>query len=428
MLRFLFSAGILLMFLSAAGCDEACSDRVVFAVGGAPSELEAWEELAADFTRETGIRVEILRRPADTDQQRQSLILALNAGLSHPDVFLMDVVWVSLFAESGWLEPLDGFDPGPFFQSVIETVDLHEGKLVALPVYMDGGVLYYRRDLLDRFGLRPPETWAELLKSSLRVQNVLREKNPDFYGFVWQGAQYEGLITNFLEFAGSEGGFLLRDGRILLDLPANRRALEYMRDLIRKYRVSPPSTYTEMREEQARLYFQQGDALYERNWPYAWSLHQSPGSPVRGKTGIRALPSPAGEEAVSTLGGWHIGVSRFSNVKPQAMAFVRYVTSSQGQKKMVLRLGWNPGRQDLYFDPEILAALPYLAELKDVFRQARPRPMVPYYPQISNIAQRQINSALAGHIDAGEALIRAEREIAALLIRYGKPARTEPGE
>jgi multiple sugar transport system substrate-binding protein len=250
------------------------------------------------------------------------------------------------------------------------------------------------------------------------VQPVLRENDPGFWGFVWQGAQYEGLVTAFLEFAGSEGGFVREDGRIRLDLPANREALAFMRDLIWRYRVSPPSTYTEMREEEVRLAFQQGDALFERNWPYAWRLHQQPGSPVALKVGIAPPPAPEGGRAVSTLGGWHIAVSRFSDRKREALEFLRFVTSRQGQRRLVLALGWNPGRQDLYEEPEILERMPYLRELKEVFRHARSRPVLPYYTQVSEIAQRHLNGALAGRDEPGEALRRAEAEIADLLARY----------
>jgi multiple sugar transport system substrate-binding protein len=411
---------VLLAGFFLAGCDQHNRDRVVFSVGGAPAELAAWQELVDDFQERSGIAVELLRQPAETGQQRQGLILALKAGLKDPDVFLMDVGWVGLFAASEWLEPLTGIDRSSFFQEVLELVDIHEGQLLALPVYMDGGLLYYRRDLLERRGRdTPPTTWEELLADCLAIQPAMRETNPNFHGFVWQGAQYEGLITSFLEFAGSEGGFVLRDGRVLLDVPANRVALRFMHDLIRHHRVSPPSVYTEMREEEVRLFFQRGDALFARNWPYAWRLHQQPGSPVADRTGIAPPPGPKEGERVSTLGGWHIAVSRFSDRKKEALEFVRFVTSREGQQRMVLALGWNPGRRDLYDDPDILREMPYLAELKEVFEKARPRPNVPYYPQISEIAQRHLNGALAGQITPEEALRQAETEIAALMTRYG---------
>jgi multiple sugar transport system substrate-binding protein len=364
--------------------------------------------------------VELLRQPADTDQRRQGLVIALNARKSDPDVFLMDVAWLGLFAASDWLEPLEKeVDAAPFFPRVIRMADRHQGHLMALPVYVDGGVLYYRRDLLKRFRLPgPPDTWQELLSHALTVQSAMRPTNPRFYGFVWQGAQYEGLICDFLEFSGSRGGFIETDGGLRLDVPANRTALTFMHDLIWRYRISPPSTYTEMKEEEVRLYFQAGNALFERNWPYAWSLHQNPASNVKNKIGVAPLPAPADGESVSTLGGWHIGLSRFSDRKHQAVKLIRFITSYDTQKKIVLQMGWNPGREDLYDDPQVLTQAPHYRELKDIFQNARPRPLLPYYTQISAIAQRHINSVLADRISAERALSAAQSEIDDLQRRY----------
>jgi multiple sugar transport system substrate-binding protein len=413
---------VLTLFMLGGGCKGGEQGRLVFFVGGAPHELDAWESLVKDFEKESGISVELLRQPADTTQQRQGLIISLEAKLRNPDVFLMDVAWVALFANSNWLEPLKNIDPSPYFQEVIRTVDTYQRDLIALPVYLDGGLLYFRRDLLQENQIGgPPTTWEELLADSLRVQNKMRKADPDFYGFVWQGAQYEGLICNFLEFAGSKGGFVVGDSGLTLDTTENRRALHFMHNLIWKYRVSPPNTYTELKEEEVRIFFQKGQALFERNWPYAWKLHQSDGSKVKGKTGIAPLPGPAPGQSVSTLGGWHIAISRFSDAKGAALKFVKYITSYEGQKKMVLLLGWNPGRRDLYEDKSILGKMPFFKELGEIFLNARARPAVPYYTQVSDIAQRWISASLAGRIEPSAALHQAEREISALLARYAIP-------
>ncbi len=218
-----------------AGCTEPGPRPLVFAVGGAPAELAVWEELARDFGRQHGLAVELLRQPSDTDQRRQALVVALAAGRADPDVFLMDVAWLGLFAASGWLATLDGeVDTTVFFEEIVTRADTHRGRLVALPVYVDGGVLYARKDLLEAFGIpRLPLTWEELRAQAAFVQQRMRATMPDFYGFVWQGAQYEGLICNFLEFAGSRGGFVEAAGRVRLDTPENRAAVGFMRGLIR---------------------------------------------------------------------------------------------------------------------------------------------------------------------------------------------------
>ena len=410
----------LLLWSFVVGCGGGEGEKITFAVGGAPNELAYWEKVIGEFQRQSNIKVEMLRKPSNTDHQRQSLIISLKAEMSDPDVFLMDVAWVGLFAAAGWLEPLGkDFDRTPFFQTVIHSVDTMDGRLIALPVYMDGGVLYYRKDLLKLSGLDgPPKTWGELLSSGKKVQEQVREANPKFYGFVWTGAQYEGLITVFMEFAGTDGGFIRHGAGVCLNSPANLAALSFMHDLIWKDKISPPNTYTTMREEQVRTYFQEGNAMYERNWPYAWSLHQAKSSKVRGKTAVAQVPGPQENTSASTLGGFHIGVSAFSDVKDAAEKFVRFVTSFSCQKEMVLRLGWNPGRQDLYRDRELLRKAPHLRELMVVFQRSRPRPLVPYYSQISAVAQRQINAVLANKVSPEKALADADREIEALLSRY----------
>jgi multiple sugar transport system substrate-binding protein len=418
-------AGLILCLLL-GGCEPKQDRRLTFAVGGAPAELEFWEELIGEFSRESGIEVELLRQPTDSDQRRQGLVIPLKAGQADPDVFLMDVVWLPQFSASGWLEPLSdcmegsGLTEDVFFRRVIETADRYEGELVALPVYVDGGLLYYRRDLLEKYGLPgPPRTWDQLVDYSLKVQAGERPNTPDFSGFVWQGAQYEGLICNFQEVAASGGGgILVRDGETSIDTPPNRMALGFQRDLIHRHRISPLSTYTEMKEEEVRETFQRGNALFERNWPYAWKLHQSEGSPVRGKVGLAPLPHFPSGTSVSTLGGWHVGISRQSDAKEESWKLLQYVVSYRTQKELALRLGWNPGRRDLYEDSEVLAELPHFHRLREVFDHLLPRPVIPYYTQVSGALQRQLNAALAGQVEPEQALAAAEAQVRQIARRY----------
>ncbi len=425
MFRWKFILLVLCVIILTGGCARQKGKEVTFAVGGAPNEIEVWEELVSDFEKETGIKVNILRQPTDTDQRRQGLLIPLKAKRDDPDVFLMDVVWIAQFAASGWLEPLDDYvkkenlSTGVFFNRVVNLADRYDGRLVALPVYIDAGLLYYRKDLLERYGyLKPPQTWEELLDYSLKVQKEMRKTEPNFYGFIWQGAQYEGLICNFLEFAGSEGGIILRNDKIRLNTPENIRAVQLMYDLIHRYDVSPPNTFTEMKEEETRTFFQQGKALFCRNWPYAWALFQEEGSKVRDRVGIASLPHFSSAASVSTLGGWHIGVSKYSEVKPESFALVKFVTSFATQKRLAIELGWNPGRTDVYSDSEVLEKSPHLAALRQVFENAKARPGLPYYSQISEVLQQNINAALSGTLSIQEALTKSEEEAQKVMQNY----------
>ena len=412
--------------LASIGSAGAEARPVTLAVGGAPAELDFWEDLIREFEAETGIDVELLRQPTDTGLRRQSLLVALSARKSDPDVFLMDVAWLAQFAASRWLEPLDPHlaeggcgDREAFFPRILNLADTYEGRLVALPVYIDGGLLYSRKDLLDKYGLGgPPRTWDDLLRYAKQVQEGERRANPGFQGFVWQGAQYEGLICDFLEFAGADGGFSVKDGVVSVDTPGNRKALRFMHDLIHRHGISPPNTYTEMKEEEVRLHFQGGDALFERNWPYAWALHEAEGSPVRGRTAIAPLPAFTPGRSVSTLGGWHAGISRYSDARAGSVRLLCYLTSFPVQKRLALALGWNPGRRDVYGDPDLLARMPHFGSLRAVFENARPRPIVPYYTQLSEILQRHLNAALSGRSSPENALAAAQKEMQAVATRY----------
>ncbi|MFC1799550.1 ABC transporter substrate-binding protein [Candidatus Eisenbacteria bacterium] len=399
---------------------------ITLMIGGAPAELDYWETLLTNFAQDTGIEVDLMRQPTDTDQRRQSLIVPLKAGESDPDVFLMDIVWIGQFAASGWLEGLepmmegDGFDTAPFFERVIDFADTYDGRLVALPVYVDAGLLYYRQDLLIEYGFTsPPATWADLVRMSVQIQEAQRMTNPDFWGFVWQGAQYEGLVCTFLEFATAAGGGLIdQSGALTLDRPENMSALSFMRDLIATFKVSPPNTYTEMKEEEVRSTFQNGNALFERNWPYAWGLHQEEGSAVKDLVGISLLPAFSGGEHAATLGGWHIGISRSSDNKEAAWELVKFIVSRDTQLGFALNLGWNPARQDIYDAPEIAENLPHLVRLREVFDAAAARPNVPYYSLLSGELQQQVNAALSGTTTPAEALKRAQQEGLEIVDRY----------
>jgi multiple sugar transport system substrate-binding protein len=385
-----------------------CADhekKMTFWIGGAPQEVDYWGTLVDEFERTSGIAVDLIRQPSSTDQRKQGLVISLEAEQPDPDVFLMDIVWLQQFFQSGWLQPLDpffeatGFSTAPFFKDVVDSVDRFAGNYYALPVFLDIGVLYYRKDLLKQYGFSgPPRTWRELLQQASEIQAGERSHNPGFNGFLWQGAQYEGLVCTFLEFSASNGGGIMQDGQVRLNRGANAVALGFMQDLIRKYGISPLNTYTDMREEEVRRAFQRGDALFERNWLYAWNLHQSDGSAVKGNTGMTALPHFEEGQSVAALGGWHIGMSRHSDMPGKAW-------------ELVLNLGWYPGRSDIYTDPEVLKKMPYAGLLQEIFSRVVTRPNLPYYDQVSDVIQRAVNGCLAGKQPPAEALERMQSEI-----------------
>jgi multiple sugar transport system substrate-binding protein len=423
---------ILLITISFTGCTKPVEKPVekatiVFAVGGASSEVDYWHGVIDKFqTANPNITVDLLLQPMETETRMQTLVTPLSGKESTPDVFLMDVAWVGQFAASNWLAPLDDFiskdnyDLSVFFKKTLDFADSYKGKLRALPVYIDSGLLYYRKDLLNKYGYNtPPETWDDLVKMAQKVQEGERKSNSNFWGYVWQGKQYEGLVCDFLEFIVSNGGNILdQDGNPVINSQNNVQAVTFMRDLINKYKISPPNTYTEMTEEPVRTTFQSGNALFERNWPYAWGLHNADDSPVKGEVGIAPLPHFAGGESAATLGGWHIGMNIYSKNQDAAWEFIKFVESFDTEKGFAMNLGWNPGRQDVYDDPDVIAKAPYLKDLRAVFIGAVPRPGVPYYTKLSEAIQRYVNSAIAGKMDPKDALDKAQEEIKTIIAQY----------
>ncbi len=411
MKKMIIAAVIILLIL--ISCVKKDKNEISFAVGGAPDELKVWEEITRDFTAKKGIKVRVIRQPTDSDLRRQGLVVPLKAKKPSPDVFTMDVVWIAQFAASGWLHPIADtkINKKMFFKKTLNTADIYDGQMVAVPVNIDAGLLYYRKDIIKT----PPQTWSELeLFASLNMQ-----KHGGMYGYVWQGAQYEGLVCNFLEAAVSAGGgIVIKNGKAEIDTPQNVKALKFLAGTIHESGISPANTYTEMKEEEVRMVFQRGEALFERNWPYAWALHQKKGSPVKGKTGIAPLPRFKGGKSAATLGGWHAGISAYSEKKERAAVFLNFITSYDIQRKMALELGWNPARKDVYNDVDVLSKMPHMKKLRPIFENAVARPNVPYYTAVSRVLQARLNSALAGKISPAKALQNAEKEINQAIKQY----------
>jgi multiple sugar transport system substrate-binding protein len=202
----------------------------------------------------------------------------------------------------------------------------------------------------------------------------------------------------------SFGGEVLDGDRVTIDSRENRDALRFMRSLIERG-ISPESVLT-MTEEPSRRPFQDGRAVFHRNWPYAWALLQGEGSAVRGKVGVSRVPG-----SFATLGGWHLGVSRYSKHPEAADRFVRFLGSRASQKAMTTTGEFHPAYRSLYRDRELLAFDPFIAELLPIFETSRPRPVSPYYMMISQVLQIEFSAILAGIRTPEEALASAQEQV-----------------
>lgn len=374
---------------------------------GDPRPLRA---LLDRFEREhPGIRVKAETLPSSTDEQHQFYVTNLEGQSSAFDLFSLDVIWVAEFARAGWLNGLNHLFPpeerAQFFPGSIDAAQF-QGGIYAIPWYIDAGLLYYRKDLLGKYGFSPPKTWLELVK----IAQTIMAKEQEMYGFLFQGKQYEGLVCNAFEYMRSRGGKVLEGGKAAIDSIENREALEFMRALIAEYRVSP-SLVTTAVEETTRNIFGNGKAIFMRNWPYAWHLFQKEGCSVKGKVEISSLPSFPGGESAPTLGGWQLGINRYSRNPKEAEKLLTFLTSTTSQKTLALALGYHPTRTTVYQDQELLRQQPFLARLAEEFMKARPRPVTPYYMMLTQVMQPEFSAVLTGIRSPSEALRSARRQM-----------------
>lgn len=390
------------------------STVVVFKHGKLFGDPRTFEGLLREFERRhPGVIVREELLPSSTDQQHQFYAINLEDQRATFDLLAVDVIWVQEFAMAGWIQDLDHLLPPSerdlYFPAAIQAATF-ETRLHAIPWYIDAGVLYYRRDLLDRYGFSPPRNWPELVRIARTI--LQGERDRALHGFVWQGKQYEGLVCVALEFIWGHGA------NVLEEKPGAESAVTFMRDLVVREKISPALVFT-ADEEATRHLFGAGRAIFMRNWPYAWPLFQQEGSPVRGKVGIAPLPSFPGYRSASTLGGWMLAVPRRAAHQREAAELITFLTSPEIQRRMALEIGYKPTRRDLYRDASLLQSQPWLRELAPVLSAARPRPVSPYYLMLSQALQPELSAALVGTKSPRAALASARWQMAHILEREG---------
>jgi trehalose/maltose transport system substrate-binding protein len=414
-------ATLALFLLALAGCSASPTPNqmqpvTIRVIGSGPTTLRELGLRAGAFTKftqRTGIQIEYIPGPESSTDRLGLYLQTLERKSATPDVYLIDVVWPGILAD-------DLVDLRPYLAEEIKdrldaevqnyTVD---GRLVAMPSSIERGILYYRTDLLKKYGYtHPPQTWDELEIMATRIQAGERAAgNSDFWGFVWQGAAYEGLTCNALEWQASQGGgqIIEPDRTISVNNPAAIKALRRARHWIGT--ISPPSglQYT---EEDSRNAFRSGNAAFRRDW--AWTenpIEMEEASPLHGKVGVALLPgSVAGHR--SALGGWSLGVSKYSLHPREAAEVVRFMTSRDGRVQI-----WGNNALVLGFrvDPQMLESQPDLAPMKDIFTigaVARPSTVTgKHYGEVSKAYFSAVHSILTGEKNAQKAIPELESEL-----------------
>ncbi len=364
--------------------------------GSVTHMLEAFKKAYPD------VEIDHQMVPGASDDVKQSIMNSFVAGDADPDVIACDSIWVSQFAAADWLLDVtseleavkDEYLGGP-----LKTC-YYNDKAYAFPDYTDVGLLYYRTDIIDT----PPTTWDELVK----LCEEHKGEGGTEYGYIFQMFQGEPTSCNMLEFIKQNGGHDLQDGKFSMANENTYEALDFVKGLIAD--GTTPEDVLGWRPDDCVSVFDEGKAIFMRNWTYAYARAQSEESKVAGKVGVCALPvGPKGTESSGTLGGWNLAINKNTDNKAAAIALAKFMTSAQAQKIATIERSTFPTQKTMYEDKDVLEALPYLSSMKEAADKAAPRPQVRDYPTISTIFQEYFHKVLAGG-EENEATMKAMDE------------------
>jgi multiple sugar transport system substrate-binding protein len=405
--------------LLAAGLTSACSghsgtdplsenltDRgpITYVEGQDTTETGVVEQLIDRWnTGHPGELVTLKQQSGDATQAYTDLTGHMRAGQSDYDVMALDVPWTAEFAANGWIQPLkDSFaiDTSTLLSPTVASAT-YRGTLYAAPRNTNGGLLYYRKDLVPN----PPQTWPELLADCA----VARRHRIDCYA--GQFAPYEGLTVNTAELINAYGGtFVGPDGKTpTVDSPQSRAGLQVLVDAVKNGDI--PQQALTFKETESQDDFAQGKLLFLRTWPNFYEVAQADSSAVKGDFDVAPLPGKDGIGA-STLGGYNAAISAYSKHKATALEFLRFLISEDAQH--IVAAGALPSvRASMYDDPALIAKMPYLPALKDSIASAVPRPVTPFYPAVSKTIQENAYAALTGKKSVDAAITGMQQGIAA---------------
>jgi len=341
-------------------------------------------------------KVTLKEQTDEADQQHDDLVRNFDAQNADYDVVSVDVIWTAEFAAKGYLQPLEG-DLAINTDGLLEpTVQAGQygGKQYTSPMASDGGLLYYRSDLIDK----PPATWDEMIDMCSIAD---KEKIGCYAG---QFQKYEGMTVNASEAIGGAGGTIVGDDgkTATVDSPEAAEGLGNLVDAYQNGDIPKEAiTYT---EEEGRIAFEQGKLLFLRNWPYVYGLAATEdSSKVKGKFDVAPLPGTDGVGA-SALGGHNLGISAYSDNKATAIDFVNFVLEEEQQKFLLTKGSLAPALESLYTDPAMVKQFPYLPTLQESISNAVPRPISPYYPAVTKAIQDNAYAAMKGETDVDTAL------------------------
>jgi multiple sugar transport system substrate-binding protein len=313
-----FSLGAITLGLALAG--QALAQQTTLRVfsGGQNQRPDLMRKLFDDYQKANpSVKIDIETGGATSELQRQYLSTLLNAKDSSIDIYLIDIVNPAQYMGAGWLEPLDAYVGGASalntYLPVYRQANVVNGKVAAMPAYADAMFMYYRKDLLEKYGIKEPKTWEELALAAKKI--TAGEKSPNLQGLSIQGAPIEGAVCTFLLPYWSAGkAFNDASGKLTLDKDAAVKGMEMWLNLIDqgvlKKNIAEVTTAATMNEIKA------GHVVFGINWSSAWDrFTDDADSQVKGKIGVMPMPAMAGGKSATCVGGWQWAVSAFSKNK-----------------------------------------------------------------------------------------------------------------
>ncbi len=395
---------VLIVCLISFGAFAADKIELSFLVGSNGHDTTAAKRAAEMYMKQNpGVSVKVIAGPKSTTDLLGLILQNFEAKSGDIDVFNGDVIWPGDLANhclslNKYMtqEEIKQYNPGVILNNT------YKGELKALPLFIDVPMLYYRTDLLEKYGYDyPPATWEELEEMAAKIQEGERKAgNKDFYGYVWQGDAYEGLTCDGLEWlASNDGGTIVEhDGKVTVASDNAIGALEMAKKWVGT--ISPKAVLG-FKEEDSRAMWQAGNAAFMRNWPYCYPLSNADDCVIKGKFDFTVLPRGKGYNAV-TIGGWELFVSKYSKHPDEAVKFAKFAAGFDVQKMRVLDYGWLPTFMPVYDDPEV-AKNEFVKKMGPIVADGVARPSTvtaPNYAEVSRIFFTTVHSILSGEKEA----------------------------
>jgi ABC-type glycerol-3-phosphate transport system substrate-binding protein len=349
-----------------------------------------------------------------TNERKEVVARSLRGHGDGIDLFAVDIIWVERFAK--WCEPLDKYFPVQDRDKILDKAlesCYYDSELVAVPLDMVQGVMYYRKDLLQN--VKGGDKFISKINNYITWKDFIRfgqEAGIKDSFYIFPGADFEGLVCCYLDQLFSLKPNYFKEDGFNFDTPQADQALQLFVDIINKYKIAP-SAAAELTDVTSFEYFIKHNAIFLRGWPtYIKDFSEKP-IDAKKQSQLAKAPIPyfkKGQPA-SVFGGWDLMVSKFSDKKKEAVDFVKFLLSNKSQEIFYKESGYYPIVKKFYEDSLYLNRYPEISEFKELMKTGVHRPAHVEYTKFSKILSYYINKAIRKEIPVKEALIKCTKDI-----------------